>query len=132
MKYDVIIVGAGPAGSTAAKFLSEKGVKTLLLDKDTFPREKPCGGGLTIKAVIRFPYIRDKGLADSYSYAGCVYSSKLQYKAESHRKEPIIAMVRRKHFDHELVKLARESGAIFKDGFCVVDIQVLSVKITVI
>ena len=34
MKYDVVIVGAGPSGSTAAKFLSEKGIKVLLVDKD--------------------------------------------------------------------------------------------------
>jgi len=38
MEYDVTIVGAGPAGSTAAKFLAEKGFKTLLLDKEKYPR----------------------------------------------------------------------------------------------
>jgi flavin-dependent dehydrogenase len=41
MDYDVTIVGAGPAGSTTAKFLSEKGFKTLLIDKEKFPRDKP-------------------------------------------------------------------------------------------
>ena len=46
MMYDVVVVGAGPAGSTAAKFLSEESLKVLLIDKDKFPREKPCGGGL--------------------------------------------------------------------------------------
>jgi len=42
MNYDVIVVGAGPAGSTAAKNLAEKGIKVLLLDKAKFPRDKPC------------------------------------------------------------------------------------------
>ena len=40
MKYDITVVGAGPAGSTAAKFLSEKGFKVLMIDKEKFPREK--------------------------------------------------------------------------------------------
>ena len=44
MKYDVVIVGAGPAGSTAAKFLSEKGIKVLLLDKSTFSIHKSSSG----------------------------------------------------------------------------------------
>lgn len=41
--WDIIIVGAGPAGTTAATLLAEKGHRVLLLDKATFPREKPCG-----------------------------------------------------------------------------------------
>ena len=46
MNYDVVVVGAGPAGATAAKILAEKKIKVLLIDKEEFPREKICGGGL--------------------------------------------------------------------------------------
>ena len=59
MDYDVIVVGAGPSGSTVAKFLSEKGVKVLLIDKDKFPRDKPCGGGLC-EHITEFDYIRER------------------------------------------------------------------------
>src|SRR6476469_4833084 len=48
---DVIIVGAGPAGSSAATFLAQAGVDVLLLEKAAFPREKVCGDGLTPRAV---------------------------------------------------------------------------------
>jgi flavin-dependent dehydrogenase len=41
--YDAIIVGAGPAGATAAYFLGKKGLKVALIDKKSFPRHKPCG-----------------------------------------------------------------------------------------
>lgn len=49
--HDVIIVGAGPAGATAAQVLAQKGVTVLLLDKAEFPRDKLCAGLLTWKAV---------------------------------------------------------------------------------
>lgn len=48
---DVIVVGAGPAGSATATFLAKAGVDVLLLEKSTFPREKACGDGLTPRAV---------------------------------------------------------------------------------
>src|SRR5579863_582518 len=41
--YDVIVTGAGPAGSTAAIALAKSGMRTLLIDRETFPREKACG-----------------------------------------------------------------------------------------
>ncbi|WP_428564255.1 MAG: geranylgeranyl reductase family protein [Solidesulfovibrio sp. DCME] len=49
--HDVVIVGAGPAGSTAAHVLAQKGVSVLVLDKAAFPRDKLCAGLLTWKAV---------------------------------------------------------------------------------
>ncbi len=48
---DVIVVGAGPAGSTTAYYLAQSGVDVLLLDKAAFPRDKICGDGLTPRAV---------------------------------------------------------------------------------
>src|SRR3954452_14722532 len=48
---DVIVVGAGPSGSTAAAYLAQAGLDVLLLEKTTFPREKVCGDGLTPRGV---------------------------------------------------------------------------------
>ncbi|WP_448074147.1 geranylgeranyl reductase family protein [Georgenia yuyongxinii] len=48
---DVVVVGAGPAGSSAAFFLAQAGLEVLLLEKGAFPREKVCGDGLTPRAV---------------------------------------------------------------------------------
>ena len=53
---DVIIVGAGPAGSLAAFELASKGSKVLVLEKSEFPRYKTCGGGLTHKVLTEIPF----------------------------------------------------------------------------
>ena len=53
---DVAIVGAGPAGSTAAYRLAAAGARVVLLDRQRFPRDKPCGGGLTMRGVELLPF----------------------------------------------------------------------------
>jgi geranylgeranyl reductase family protein len=59
-KYDVVIVGAGPAGSTAAYILSKKGYNILLLEKKRFPRKKLCGGCLTAKTLWLLKQVFDE------------------------------------------------------------------------
>jgi flavin-dependent dehydrogenase len=53
----VIVVGAGPAGATAALALASAGIDVRLLDRSTFPRNKPCGGGISARVLQRFPYL---------------------------------------------------------------------------
>lgn len=50
-EYDLIIVGGGPAGAAAALYANRHGLKTLLLDKHRFPRDKICGDALSGKAI---------------------------------------------------------------------------------
>ena len=56
MRYDVIVVGAGPAGSATARECASRGLSVLMLDKSEFPRDKPCGGGVTIRAAELLPF----------------------------------------------------------------------------
>jgi geranylgeranyl reductase family protein len=56
LDFDVIVVGAGPSGTAAAYRLVRAGYKVLLLDKDRFPRVKPCGGAISIKALNLMPW----------------------------------------------------------------------------
>ena len=51
----MLVVGGGPAGSATAHHLASAGISVLLADKATFPRDKPCGGGLTTRAFVRCP-----------------------------------------------------------------------------
>ncbi len=61
-RFDVAIVGAGPGGATAAAFLARAGVRTLLLDKSTFPRDKSCGDAVCTKSVR---ILRELGLLEA-------------------------------------------------------------------
>jgi len=49
--YDLIVIGAGPAGSAAGRHAAKLGLKTLIIEKEVFPRYKPCAGGLSEKAI---------------------------------------------------------------------------------
>ena len=124
MIYDIVIVGAGPAGSTAAKILASQDLNVLLIDKEKFPRNKPCGGGLPIRSLKRFPYIKDINVIESYSYGGYLYPPSLCNNIEIIKQEPVIAMVLRKKFDNALVKLAIDNGAKFLDGKSVTDLKI--------
>ena len=53
--FDVLVVGAGPAGSATAIHLARGGASVLLADRARFPRDKPCGGGLTGRALKQAP-----------------------------------------------------------------------------
>ena len=56
MRYDVIVVGAGPAGSTTARECASRGLSVLMLEKAEFPRDKPCGCALTARVGDLLPF----------------------------------------------------------------------------
>lgn len=114
---DVIVVGAGPAGSAAAYHLAQTGVSVLLLEKTAFPREKVCGDGLTPRAVKSLiamgvdvseaaGWIRNKGLR---IYGGGV---RLEIPWPQLASFPDYGLVRpRLDLDHILVQQAVKAGA---------------------
>src|SRR5207302_5133925 len=64
-RVDVAVIGAGPAGSLAAYWLADAGASVALLDRARFPRDKPCGGGLTSRAVRMLPFSVEPVVEDS-------------------------------------------------------------------
>jgi geranylgeranyl reductase family protein len=114
MQCDVAIVGAGPAGATAARSLAKNGLKVILVEKDDIPKEKPCGGMVTPRVFERFKYLRSEmeKLAVSSSYGACLYPPSLATKVQYVTTKPQILMILRKKFDHTLVRMAMDSGAM--------------------
>ena len=106
--FDVIVAGGGPAGATAAKILGEAGVSTLLLDKSAFPRDKPCGGGISARALARFPYLNDALANIPTSWVSKVhFESPSGFVVDYRSPDPLYLMIRRCEFDNLLFSLAR-------------------------
>jgi geranylgeranyl reductase family protein len=124
--WDVIVVGAGPAGSTAALRLGEVGVRTLLIEKAAaFPREKPCGGGLSARTLKRFPYLKDVFSEIGVNPIRRVYLESHDGTGVTHEQaEPVMHLVRRWEFDAALFRRAAAVVAV-ESG---VTIRTLTVK----
>ncbi|GGV27040.1 geranylgeranyl reductase family protein [Streptomyces spectabilis] len=114
---DVIVVGAGPAGSTTAYYLAKAGLDVLLLEKTAFPREKVCGDGLTPRATKQLVsmgidiseeagWLRNKGLR---IIGGGV---RLQLDWPDLASFPDYGLVRKRDdFDEQLARQAQKAGA---------------------
>ncbi len=112
-KYDVVIVGAGPAGAFLGYLLASKGVKVLIVDKKAFPRYKACGGGITQRACKVLPIDFSHVVEDETYTAKLLFRDQFIYGKTM--EYPIIRMVMRDRFDNYLVENAVNKGAVFQD-----------------
>ncbi|MEI7990745.1 MAG: geranylgeranyl reductase family protein, partial [Chloroflexota bacterium] len=112
--WDVVIVGAGPSGSTLGYELAKSGLRVVILDKEIFPRYKPCGGGLTIKTVNRI------GTDLTSIFKDTIYGTYLTYRMQDEHTlnsdMPIAFTVNRTDFDYFLLKRAQAAGCDFLEG----------------
>jgi geranylgeranyl reductase family protein len=119
--FDVAVVGAGPAGSTAARRLATAGASVLLVDKAVFPRDKPCGGGVTGRAARLLPFSIEPVVEDVVERMDCGlrYGSGFSRRARA----PLAYMTQRRRLDHFLLEKAAEAGADVRDGVRVADVR---------
>jgi geranylgeranyl reductase family protein len=112
--YDVIVVGAGPAGAVLAYLLACCGIKVLILEKANLPRYKTCGGGLTYKAIRLLPFdVHD--CVELEAAGGIVgFAGRELFRAAV--EQPFAWLVMRDRFDHFLVQQAVKAGAHIMDG----------------
>jgi geranylgeranyl reductase family protein len=115
---DVVVVGAGAAGGAAAFHLAHHGLKVLLLDRASFPRSKPCGGGMAASMQGLFPFDLSPAVdsvIDQVRFTWCL-------------ADPVTAVlpgdspfwiVRRSVLDAYLVEQAQAAGATFLTGVAV-------------
>jgi geranylgeranyl reductase family protein len=122
-RFDAIVIGAGPAGSTTAYRLARGGARVLLLDKQRFPRDKPCGGGLTLRAVRQLP--EGLGVDPVVEHVVDRMELRLRYGRRFSRggRKPLILMTQRRRLDEHLASEAAAAGAEFRDGVKVGEIE---------
>ncbi len=116
--YDVIIVGGGPAGASAAWFLRQGGKKVIVLEKEIMPRYKPCGGGLSLEFLGKiFPFDFENVVEQHVDSILYEYDGGVQVKVPC--RKGVMAMVMRDKFDAHLLS---KSDAEVRTGSCVKDI----------
>ncbi|HQV30756.1 MAG TPA: FAD-dependent monooxygenase, partial [Calditrichia bacterium] len=120
--FDVVIVGSGPGGSSAATFCARKGLSTVFLDKEDFPRDKVCGDGLTPQAIY---WLDELGCVDEVLgiTKSCIKTCDLYLDGQflltggfpQESKYPdFVVLLDRRRFDHLLMLNACQNGAEFR------------------
>ena len=121
MNLDAIVVGAGPAGSTAARGIAERGGRVLLLDRAKFPRDKPCGGGVTVRCAELLPFSIEPIVEDVVTHARLRVRDGRDIERDA--GGVITYMTQRRRLDAFLVERAQERGVEFRDGQTVTDVS---------
>jgi 2-polyprenyl-6-methoxyphenol hydroxylase-like FAD-dependent oxidoreductase len=114
--WEVIVIGAGPAGSTAARGLAQRGLRVLLLDRAHFPRHKVCGSCLGPTGLAR---LRQEGLGHVVDGLGARSLTTLDLRSGRRRAEVELQRNRavlRSGLDAALVEEAVAAGVVFRDG----------------
>jgi len=131
--FDLIIVGAGPAGSAAALYAHRIGLKAILLDKEKFPRDKICGDAISGKSMT---ILKDLDLLDEAQKLPGAYVDTITFGSPDHREVnigliqsedktiPTGLVIRREVFDHFLFSKAKEVTENVQEEFSVKDLIV--------
>ena len=128
--YDVVIVGAGPAGSTLGYELARNGISVLIIEKEKLPRNKTCAGGVTFRAHALLDF-------DISSVTQrVVYGMKISYQLGDFcikkYRDPLAHLVMRRDFDYLLVKKAQDAGATVIDGLRVEQVAASADRVEVV
>ena len=128
VKTDVLVVGAGPAGSSAAAWAARNGFDVTIIDKEKFPRDKPCGDGLTPRAVKELTSL---GLAEwletkpkNIGLRAAGFGQELLLPWKSPSLPEWGSSVPRTELDHRILEVAKDSGATVHDGIASHDVEI--------
>ncbi len=114
-QWDVVILGAGVAGAAAGILASRQGLKTLVVESKTFPREKVCGGCLNLRSQAS---LEGLGVSQAIESAGAVSIESMRLrilKTQARWPVPAMMSIRRSTLDTILVEQAIENGSHFID-----------------
>jgi len=114
-KYDVIIIGAGVAGASAAYELANSGANVIVLEKEKLPRYKTCGGGIVHRAIEKLPFNIDGVIERNFKTIN-IYDHETNLFFNVTREKPVITMTMRADLDNLIISEAVKKGARIDDG----------------
>ncbi len=130
MKYDILIVGAGPAGTITGYYLARAGFHVLILEAERLPRYKPCAGAVAARTLD----ILDFDISSVLERA--IYSVYFTYKFERGHLftagSPLAYMIMRDKFDSLLAEMASQAGAEVIQEAKVTDVKIYDDKVAVV
>lgn len=107
--FDVAVIGSGPSGASAALELAKNGISTVIIEKETLPRYKVCGGGFVYRGRKNMPF-DVSSVVEREFYEVDTYFSKKKIKLTAKRDKPIVSMIMRDAFDNLIVEKSKEHG----------------------
>lgn len=127
--YDVVVVGAGPAGSRAAYAAARAGARTLLLDRADFPRYKTCGGGLIGPTLASLPQDVEVPVQQRITRASFTIHGRSH--VEKRAEDRLLSLVNRAEFDTALLTSATDAGAELRTGVTVTGVRETADLVTI-
>jgi geranylgeranyl reductase family protein len=119
---DVVVVGSGPAGATAAFKLAEKGISVALIEKEILPRYKTCGGGLSLKGRNMLPFNLESVIESEFQTIDTYFFNQ-KIHLQSKRDLPVVSMIMRDKFDSLIVENAKKMGITVFENNKLVDLK---------
>ena len=123
--FDVAIIGSGPSGASTAFYLGKQGISTVIIEKETLPRYKTCGGGFVNRGRKNMPFEIDEVIESEFFAVDSYFNNgKIHY--QSAKETPIITMIMRDAFDNLIVEKAKEFGVTLLENHTLKSIDFLN------
>lgn len=126
--FDVAIIGSGPSGASTAFYLGKHGISTVIIEKESLPRYKTCGGGFVNRGRKNMPFDISEIIEREFFSVESNFNNDVNLSYTSHKDTPIITMIMRDSFDHLIVEKAKEFGVTLLENHKLLSIDSIENK----